>query len=81
MTSIMKNASTLANQIREELMVEIMGGQGLAWEGDQFNDLEKTVVRRWLADKASTIYSGSYEIQFNIASKRILGLPDASAAS
>jgi alkylation response protein AidB-like acyl-CoA dehydrogenase len=81
MTSVMKNAVTRANQVREELMVEIMGHQGLGWEGDEFSDLETSVVRRWLADKASTIYSGSFEIQYNIISKRILGLPDAGRAT
>jgi alkylation response protein AidB-like acyl-CoA dehydrogenase len=33
-------------------------------------------VRNWLTGKATTIYGGSYEIQNNIITKRILGLPD-----
>ena len=81
LTSVMKNAVTRANQIREELMLEIMGAQGLGWEGEAFTDLEKRAVKAWLGDKASTIYSGSFEIQYNIISKRILGLPDAGPAT
>ena len=30
----------------------------------------------WLGGKATTIYGGSFEVQNNIISKRILGLPD-----
>ena len=81
LTSVMKNAVTKANQVREELMVEIMGSQGLGWSGDNYTDLELRTVKAWLGDKASTIYSGSFEIQYNIISKRILGLPDASSAT
>ena len=81
LTSVMKNAVTKANQVREELMLEIMGAQGLGWTGDTFSTLELAAVKAWLGDKASTIYSGSFEIQYNIISKRILGLPDASAST
>ena len=38
-------------------------------------------TREWLSGKASTIYAGSYEIQNNIISKRILGLPDPAGAA
>ena len=40
LTSVMKNAVTKANQVREELMLEIMGAQGLGWTGDTFSTLE-----------------------------------------
>ena len=33
-------------------------------------------MRGWLFGKAITIYGGSAEVQNNIISKRILGLPD-----
>jgi alkylation response protein AidB-like acyl-CoA dehydrogenase len=76
-TSIMKNASMKVMQDRSELTVEIMGSQGLGWAGDGFNAEELSTVRGWLGGKAGSIYGGSHEIQNNIISKRILGLPDA----
>ena len=75
-TSIMKNAATSTLQTRAELTLEIMGHQGLGWEGDQFSKDELMAVRGWLGGKATTIYGGSQEIQSNIISKRLLGLPD-----
>ncbi len=75
-TSIMKNAATSTLQTRAELTLEIMGHQGLGWEGDAFAKEELAAVRNWLGGKATTIYGGSQEIQSNIISKRILGLPD-----
>ena len=75
-TSIMKNAGTQWMQARAELTLEIMGHQGLGWEGDDFNAEEQGAVRSWLFGKAFTIYGVSQEVQSNIISKRILGLPD-----
>ena len=77
-TSIMKNAGTQLGQLKAELTLEIMGHQGLGWEGDNFNSEETSSVRSWLSGKATTIFGGSQEIQSNIISKRILGLPDSS---
>jgi alkylation response protein AidB-like acyl-CoA dehydrogenase len=75
-TSIMKNAGTRVMQDRAELTLEIMGSQGLGWEGEGFSPEELAAVRGWLGGKAVTIYGGSFEVQANIISKRILGLPD-----
>jgi alkylation response protein AidB-like acyl-CoA dehydrogenase len=75
-TSIMKNAGTRVAQERAELTLEILGAQGLGWEGEGFDVDELAAVRGWLGGKAFTIYGGSAEIQNNIISKRILGLPD-----
>jgi alkylation response protein AidB-like acyl-CoA dehydrogenase len=75
-TSIMKNAATGTLQTRAELTLEIMGSQGLGWTGEGFSSEELAAVRSWLGGKATTIYGGSQEIQSNIISKRILGLPD-----
>ncbi len=75
-TSIMKNAGTRWMQDRAELTIELMGHQGLGWEGDDFTAEELAAVRGWLGGKATTIYGGSQEVQNNIISKRILGLPD-----
>jgi alkylation response protein AidB-like acyl-CoA dehydrogenase len=75
-TSIMKNAGTKVYQDRAELTLEVMGNKGLGWEGEGFTSDELQAVRGWLGGKATTIYGGSFEVQNNIISKRILGLPD-----
>jgi len=80
-TSIMKNAGTAILQERAELTLEVMGHQGLGWEGEGFERPELAAVRNWLGGKATTIYGGSAEIQNNIISKRILGLPDPLSTS
>jgi alkylation response protein AidB-like acyl-CoA dehydrogenase len=75
-TSILKNANMKAAQDRAELTLEFMGSQGLGWEGANFTADELSAVRTWLSGKAGSIYGGSNEVQNNIISKRILGLPD-----
>ena len=64
--------------MRSELTVEMMGYQGVGWEGDGFNGEELATVRGWLSGKAMSIYGGSFEIQNNIISKNILGLPETT---
>ena len=80
-TSIMKNAYMKMAQDKAELTVEILGAQGLGWEGQGFERAELAAVREWLSGKAGSIYGGSNEVQNNIISKRILGLPDLGQAS
>ena len=79
--SVLKNSATNVSQTRAELTLEIMGGQGLGWEGDAFEKEEIEAVRGWLSGKAMSIYGGSSEIQNNIISKRILGLPDTTQST
>jgi alkylation response protein AidB-like acyl-CoA dehydrogenase len=80
-SSILKNANAKAAQDRAELLIEAMGAQGLGWEGATYTEEELAAVREWLSGKAASIYSGSHEIQNNVISKRLLGLPDATPAS
>ena len=68
--------STELGQERAELTIEIMGLQGLGWEGEGFSEAELAGVRAWLFGKATTIYGGSTEIQNNIIAKRVLGMLD-----
>ncbi|HEY2707839.1 MAG TPA: acyl-CoA dehydrogenase family protein [Caulobacteraceae bacterium] len=80
-TSVMKNSGTQIGQERSELTLEIMGTQGIGWDGDDFTADERSAVRSWLGGKATTIFGGSQEIQSNIISKRILGLPDTTQST
>ncbi|RAK62852.1 acyl-CoA dehydrogenase family protein [Phenylobacterium kunshanense] len=79
--SVLKNSATWVAQTRAEMTLELMGHQGLGWEGEAFNEHEIESVRAWLWGKAMSIYGGSQEIQFNIVSKRILGLPDTTQST
>ena len=76
--SVLKNSASVLGQTRAELTLEIMGHGGLGWEGEGFTSEELQTVRGWLGGKAMSIYGGSFEIQNNIISKRILGLPDTT---
>jgi alkylation response protein AidB-like acyl-CoA dehydrogenase len=76
--SILKNSATDVAQTRAELMVEIMGSQGLGWEPGEYTEEEARTVREWLGGKSMSIYGGSYEVQKNIISKNILGLPETT---
>jgi len=75
-TSIIKYAAASLAQQRSELMVETLGHQGLGWEGDEYAPFEKTVTRGWLRSKGNSIEGGTSEVNLNVVSKRVLGLPD-----
>ena len=76
--SILKNSATNVSQTRADLTLEIMGDKGLGWEGDAFDPNELETVRSWLFGMAASIAGGSFEIQYNIISKNILGLPETT---
>ena len=75
-SSIMKYAGAKIAQERTELVIEAMGQSGLGWEGEDFDKDELASVRSWLRAKANSIEGGSSEINLNVVSKRVLGLPD-----
>ncbi len=75
-TSMFKFYGSENAQIQHELMLEAMGTNALAWEGEDFSDTELETLRSWLSGKATTIYGGSSEIQLNIIAKRVLNLPE-----
>ncbi len=74
--SIIKYAAATFAQERSELMVEAMGHQGLGWEGEAFKGGELLAVRGWLRSKGNSIEGGTSEVNLNVISKRVLGLPD-----
>lgn len=74
--SAIKNLGSSVAQERSELLIELMGWRGLGWEGEGYDTAELEATRAWLHSKAFSIYGGSYEVQHNITSKRVLNLPD-----
>ncbi|MFN4354707.1 acyl-CoA dehydrogenase family protein [Parvibaculum sp.] len=75
-SSIFKYYGTELNKRRYELLLELMGTQALGWEGDGFSDDEIGITRSWLRSKGNSIEGGTSEVQLNVVSKRVLGLPD-----
>jgi alkylation response protein AidB-like acyl-CoA dehydrogenase len=75
-SSIFKYYGTELNKRRYELLLELMGTKALGWEGDGFDDGEINVTRSWLRSKGNSIEGGTSEVQLNVVSKRVLGLPD-----
>ncbi len=78
--SILKNSNTIIRQAQAELTLEIMGSQGLYWEssGDNPGEEELAITREWLQGKSASIVGGTFEVQNNIISKNILGLPETT---
>jgi alkylation response protein AidB-like acyl-CoA dehydrogenase len=77
-SSVLKNVGSWVRQERAELAVEILGAQGLGWSGEAFSADELGTTRAWLRGKSGAIAGGSQEVQNNIISKRILGLPEVT---
>ncbi|MEQ9529306.1 MAG: acyl-CoA dehydrogenase family protein, partial [Parvibaculaceae bacterium] len=75
-SSIFKYYGTELNKRRYELLLELMGTKALGWEGDGFDDAEIGITRSWLRSKGNSIEGGTSEVQLNVVSKRVLGLPD-----
>jgi alkylation response protein AidB-like acyl-CoA dehydrogenase len=75
-SSMFKLYGSEVNKRRSEIMVSLMGAQGLGWEGDGFGGDEIAHTRAWLRSKGNSIEGGTSEVQLNIIAKRVLGLPD-----
>ena len=74
--SIIKYAAASFAQDRSELMIEAMGHQVLGWDGDDYTAGERLATRGWLRSKGNSIEGGTSEVNLNVISKRVLGLPD-----
>jgi alkylation response protein AidB-like acyl-CoA dehydrogenase len=77
-SSVLKNVGSNVRAEKAELAVEILGVQGLGWGGDGFSKAETAAIKTMLRSKAGKIAGGSWEVQLNIISKRILGLPETT---
>lgn len=75
-TSIFKLVGSTVAKESSALKSELRGFSGIGWEGEGFTEDEAEATRSWLRDRAVTIYGGTNEVQMNIISKRVLGLPD-----
>jgi alkylation response protein AidB-like acyl-CoA dehydrogenase len=75
-SSMFKLYGTEMNMRKYELMISLLGTQGLGWEGEGFAPDEIKIAREWLRSKGNSLEGGSSEIQLNIIAKRVLGLPD-----
>ena len=75
-TSIIKFYGAEYNKRRNETLIDIMGVQGLGWQGEEFAPHELGQTRGWLRSKGNSIEGGTSEVQLNIIAKRVLGLPD-----
>lgn len=73
LSSFFKYYGTELNKRRYEIAVACQGIDGLAWEGEQYKD--GTIAKQFCRTKGNSIEGGTSEIQLNIISKRILGLP------
>ena len=73
--SMFKLYGTEHNKMRHELMVAVTGINGVAWDGDEFDDDEKNLTKSWLRTKGNSLEGGTSEVQLNVISKRVLGLP------
>ena len=76
LSSMFKLYGTEQNMRRNDLLMAILGTQGLGWAGEGFSGAERGSTRGWLRSKANSIEGGTSEIQRNIIAKRVLGLPD-----
>ena len=75
-SSMFKYYGTELNKGRFEAMMDMLGSNGLGWDGDGFQEKELSTTRGWLRSKANSIEGGTSEIQLNIIAKRVLELPD-----
>jgi len=73
-SSIFKYYGTELNKRRNELNLAVDGEGALGWQGERYD--EGQVSRAWLRSKGNSIEGGTSEVQLNIISKRVLGLPD-----
>jgi len=74
-SSVLKYYGAELNKRRYELLMAAGGSAALEWEGERSHGGE--VAREWLRAKANSIEGGTSEVQLNVISKRILGLPGA----
>ena len=76
-SAMFKYLGSEVGKARLELHLRFGGTQYLGWEGEQFSPAELELTRTWLRSRGYSIEGGTSEIQLNVVSKRVLGLPTA----
>lgn len=76
MMSIQKLVHTEQEKDKFEVLLDILGRRALGWEGVGFNEEELALTNAWLNAFTQAIAGGTSEIQLNVISKRVLGLPE-----
>ena len=71
--SITKIAKATGNQQLQELAMEILGADALAWESGDADAADW--IEQFLRTRGNSIEGGTSEIQRNIVGERVLGLP------
>ena len=74
-SSIIKLYGSELFQRMTDLAMEIQGPLAQLWEDENFADVERGWGKTATWSRAYTIFSGTSEIQRNIISERVLGLP------
>jgi alkylation response protein AidB-like acyl-CoA dehydrogenase len=74
--SVLKLYASEMSKRSSELVISILGAQGLGWEGEAFSPIERAATREWLRSKSATLVGGTSEVQMNVVAKRVLALPD-----
>jgi acyl-CoA dehydrogenase len=73
LSSFFKYYGTELNIKRQELLMAVTGTDSLIWEENEKSDGD--LARKFCRSKGNSIEGGTSEIQLNIISKLILGLP------
>lgn len=74
-SSIGKVHQATLNQQIQDLMVDLMGTEALAWTATQDSDFLPREVQGWMRSLANSTEGGTTDINKNILGERVLGLP------
>lgn len=73
---IAKYQGTEEDKRKYQLLLDILGTQGVGWEGTGFDSEELRISKHYLSTYAHTVAGGTSEVQLNIIAKQVLGLPE-----
>jgi alkylation response protein AidB-like acyl-CoA dehydrogenase len=74
-SSIGKVHQATLNQQIQDLMVDLVGADGLAWTATDEPDFLPREVQGWMRSLANSTEGGTTDINKNILGERVLGLP------
>ena len=74
-SSIGKVHQATLNQQIQDLMVDLLGTDALAWPASEDRDALPREVQGWMRSLANSTEGGTTDINKNILGERVLGLP------